>query len=278
LIIANALHLCKQTIQASSDTPTLDAQVLLAHIIDKPRTWVLAHREAELSQKQEVQFNQALAKIQANIPLPYIIGRWEFFGLDFIINPSVLIPRPETELLVEIALKWLRSQPDQRKVADIGTGSGCIAVAIAKQIPKAHITASDISEKALSLARINAQKHNVDQKIQFLQADLLQGLNSTFNLICANLPYIPTATLHSLQVFSREPSLALDGGVDGLNLIRRLLSEAPQRLEPGGLLLLEIDASQGISALALAQEVFPQADVQLLPDLAGCDRLIRIAN
>ena len=278
MTIADALSHCATSVQSASDTPALDAQVLLAHIVNKPRSWLFAHPETELTQKQADKFKQAITQIQANVPLPYILGHWEFYGLDFVLNPSVLIPRPETELLVEEALHWLQSHTDRRAAADIGTGSGCIAVAIAKHIPDLQVNARDISEKALAIARANAEMHNLVERIQFEKADLLESVEMPFDLICANLPYIPSATLHTLQVFGREPTLALDGGTDGLNSIRQLLLYVPNCLQPGGLLLLEIDSSQGIPALTLAQETFPDADVRLLPDLAGHDRLVRIEN
>jgi len=287
LTIANALNQCIERLQPSSDTPSLDAQVLLAHILQKPRTWVLAHPESQLTPNQTEILAQNISQLEASTPLPYIIGHWEFYGLDFILSPAVLIPRPETELLIEEALTWLRTHPDRRVVADIGTGSGCIAVTLATQIPDLQVIATDISDNALEIARINAQKHNIHNRIEFIKSDLLTNVDvrraaarpeqaEGCDVICATLPYIPTATLHTLDVFGREPTLALDGGSDGLNIIRRLLKTAPKHLAPGGLMLMEIDASQGISALTLTQEAFPEADAQLLPDLAGRDRLIRI--
>jgi len=276
LTIAYALQQSRIILQSNSDTPSLDAQVLLAHILQKPRTWILAHPESQLTSSQQESLLQKLSQLRAGTPLPYILGHWEFYGLDFTISPAVLIPRPETELLVEEALKWLRAHPNRRLAADIGTGSGCIAITIAKQIPNLHVTATDISPKALKVARANAEKHFIDKQIEFVLTDLLTIERSTYNIICANLPYIPKATLHNLEVYLREPTLALDGGPDGLNIIRELVKMAPDHLIPGGVLLLEIDASQGVPALTLAQEAFPDAEVQLLTDLAGRDRLIRI--
>jgi release factor glutamine methyltransferase len=279
LTIVQALHHYKSTADSSSDTPSLDGQVLLAHILGRSRTWLLAHPKFELSQLQISRFEDTLSQIQANIPLPYILGHWEFYGLDFSINPAVLIPRPETELLVDEALSWFRAHPDRRCAADIGTGSGCIAISLAKHSPNLKLIATDISVKALEVARANAQKHNLEKRIEFINSDLLpplSGHHARWDLICANLPYIPTHTLHTLPVYGREPTLALDGGLDGLNSIRKLLLDVPKCLEPGGLLLLEIDSSQGGSALALSQKAFPQGSVHLLKDLAGHARLIRI--
>ncbi|MEN8173371.1 MAG: peptide chain release factor N(5)-glutamine methyltransferase [Chloroflexota bacterium] len=266
----------RQRLKPLSETYSLDAQVLLAQILDKPRSWVLAHPEAQLSDIQEEKLTTALKQLESNVPLPYVLGHWEFYGLAFTVSPAVLIPRPETELLIEDALGWLQEHPKARKGADVGTGSGCIAVTLAKLLPNLKLTATDISPEALEIARINAKKHAVDQQIKFIQANLLPVSGGSFDIICANLPYIPTATLHTLDVFEREPTLALDGGSDGLNLIRALLKGGGDYLNPGGLMLLEIDSSHGSVARTLAQEAFPKSNVKLIHDLSGRERLIRI--
>jgi release factor glutamine methyltransferase len=275
-------------INLPGETASLDAQVLLAHILDKPRAWVLAHPEVELTTEQQGRLEDAVAHLQAGEPLPYVIGHWEFYGLDFRVTPDVLIPRPETEMLVEQALDWLQRHPDARTAIDVGTGSGCIAVSLAVHIPDLHLWATDISSAALQIARLNSEKHKATNRIEFMQADLLNPVrveSSTFDLqpaahhlIIANLPYIPTGTLLSLAVYGKEPSLALDGGVDGLDLLRRLLSQAPAHLSPNGLLLLEIEHRQGPLVLAMAQKAFPEAKVGILKDLNGNDRIIRIEN
>lgn len=259
-----------------SDTPELDAQVLVAHIVGKPRAWVLAHPEVELTGRQRQSIEEAMSRLESGEPLPYVLGHWEFFGLDFIVTPDVLIPRPETELLVEQALAWLAYHADRRQAADIGTGSGCIAVSIAVHAPDIQILATDRSEAALSVARKNAQLHKVCERITFSHQDLLSQASTPIDMICANLPYIPTQTLHQLEVYGREPEMALDGGSLGLEHISRLIAQSTRLLAPGGLLLLEIEASQGESASELARQSFPGAAVRLLPDLAGKDRLISI--
>jgi len=298
--VSHRLKEITDILTSASETPALDAQVLLAYILEKPHAWLLAYPEAELSPKQEKQLLQTVQRLQNGEPLPYILGHWEFFGLDFIVTPAVLIPRPETELLIEQALEWLRSRPSAHIAADIGTGSGCIAVSLAVHASNLHFLATDLSLAALEIARLNARRHKVADQIDFLQADLLKPLNverltdtnnpltetsnpladriypPTFNLITANLPYIPTSTLLDLAVYGREPSQALDGGPDGLGLIRRLLADAPRVLAPGGLLLLEIENRQGPIAKLLAQNAFPYANVSVIPDLAGHDRLVRI--
>ncbi len=266
-----------------SDTPALDASVLLAHILQKPRTWVLAHPELTLTTGQQNQLNESLAQLESGEPLPYVVGHWEFFGIDFDITPDVLIPRPETELLVEKAIAWLQASMVRRTVADIGTGSGAIAVAIAVNVPDVNILATDISAKALDVAKKNAHKHRVDQRIEFIECDLLPPKPESvtterhLNLICANLPYIPTETLYTLPVYGREPTIALDGGVDGLALVHGLLHLAPEWLAPKGLMLLEIEATRGMQALNLAHDLFSEAKIRLHQDLTGKDRLLEIA-
>ncbi len=262
------------------ETTTLDAQVLLAHILERPRSWIAAHPEIEPEPVQLAALQEALHKLEAGAPLPYVLGHWEFFGLDFDLTPAVLIPRPETELLVERALSWLTAHPSRRRAVDVGAGSGCIAVTLAKHIPDLQVTATDISGEALEVARRNAGKHGLANRIQFIQADLLDFpadiRYSTFDLLTANLPYIPTRTLHGLAVFNREPSLALDGGADGLSLVRRLIEAAPGRLSRPALALLEIEAAQGEKVRALAAHAFPESKTQIHQDLAGRDRLVEI--
>ena len=263
-----------------SDTAALDASVLLGHILNKPRTWVIAHSELMLTPEEQVQLNTALARLEQGEPFPYVLGTWEFFGLELEVTPEVLIPRPETELLVEKAITWMQASPQRRSVADIGTGSGAIAIGIATHIRDTEIVATDISPAALKVAHRNAQKFSLTN-IDFVQCDLLPQkadpqAQSSFDLICANLPYIPTDTLKELPIFNREPSLALDGGEDGLDVIRRLLQTAPEWLAPHSLILLEIEATRGVQALALAADLFSQATIRLHQDLTGRDRLLEI--
>ncbi|HSG44368.1 MAG TPA: peptide chain release factor N(5)-glutamine methyltransferase, partial [Anaerolineales bacterium] len=212
-----------------SDSPVLEASVLLAYITNKPRSWILAHPELSLTTEQNYQLSESLSRLESGEPFPYILGRWDFFGLEFEITPDTLIPRPETELLVEKAITWLKNNPTQRTIADVGTGSGAIAIALATNIPDANILATDISPKALQVAIQNAEKHKVLGKINFMECDLLPERTS-IDLLCANLPYIPTDTLHELSVFGREPTLALDGGSDGFALIRKLIKIAAKHL------------------------------------------------
>lgn len=293
-----------RVLKGISETPALDAQVLLAHITQKPRAWVLAHPELTLSPQQQKKLDAALKQLQQNIPLPYVLGQWSFFGMDFIVSRDVLIPRPETEELVEMALDWLDDKEDAR-ILDMGTGSGCIPIAIARNARDLSLLGVDRSPAALKIARQNAAKYENRQDaksaerelgsprkswqigsstLEFAQSDLFENLPpascslppAPYNLLLANLPYIPTETLKTLDVYTREPSLALDGGADGLDLIRRFLADAPRFLAPKGLILLEIDSSHGQKALHIAEKFFSEATSSLLQDLSGRDRFIRI--
>ncbi len=272
--IGELLPRLTRRLSAQSETAYLDSQVLLVRLFHQGRAWVLAHPEMMLSPEQEQILQEQVARLENGEPLPYVLGSWEFFGREFGLTPAVLIPRPETELLVETALSWLQTHPGKRSACDIGTGSGIIAVSLAVEIPDLHILAIDLSAEALEVARHNASRHGVMNQIDFLCNDLLAGVDATFDLICANLPYIPSRDLPQLNVSRNEPALALDGGPDGLALIRRLLAQAPGRLLPGGILLMEIEARQGEAAARLADQSFPGSSIRIFPDLSGRDRLL----
>ncbi len=258
------------------ELPQQTLLVLLSHVLEQPQTWILSHPEVELSAMQQTELTALVARLKQGEPLPYLTGRQEFFGLSFEVSPAVLIPRPETELLVETALRWLRSHPTANSAIDVGTGSGCIAVSLAINAPTLQIVATDISAEALAIAQRNVQFHHVEDRITFQEADLISAELGHFDLICANLPYVPTSKLGEVNSLPYEPALALDGGQDGLTLIKRCLDLAPAHIHTPGLLLFEIEASTGITALTLARKAFPQAKVTLLPDLAGKERLLTI--
>jgi release factor glutamine methyltransferase len=258
----------------SSDSPSLDAQTLLAKVLGQTRAWLLTHPEAILSVSQTAEFGSCLVRLQAGEPLPYVLGEWEFYGRSFEVEPCVLIPRPETELLIEQAVRWLRTHPGRRQAADLGSGSGCIAVTLAAEISDLAIMAVDLSARALEVTRRNCIRYGVETRVTCVRGDLLAPLGKALDLIAANPPYIPSETLKDLEVVKHEPRLALDGGMDGLDVIRRILSGSVRWLAPGGLLLVEIEAGQGTIVRGLAQKAFPRANIQIRADLAGHDRLL----
>ena len=263
-------------LKSYSESPYLDSLVLLGHISGKSKSELIAHPSPELSVAQNQSLSTAIKQLQDGIPLPYVLGEWEFFRLRFKVTPDVLIPRPETEGLVELALEWLQANPGKRSCLEIGTGSGCIAISFAKSIPDLQIIATDISLPALQVAKDNANRHDVMSQILFLERDLFSGITMPIDLLVANLPYIPSDKLRSLDVYRSEPTLALDGGQDGLHYIKEVLKEAGQHLNPGGAVFLELDEDCGALALALAKEVWPGITTHLAHDLSGQDRYLSI--
>jgi len=270
------LHQIQSQLAPYSDSPYLDALVLLSSVSGKSKAAILAHPSPLLTADQQVQLSAGIKQIQQGVPLPYVLQRWEFFQLSFWITPDVLIPRPETEGLVERALGWFQKSPGQRRCLDLGTGSGCIAISLAYNLPDLQVIATDISYPALLVARENACRMGVQDRVSFLAADLLSGIHTGVGLLIANLPYIPTEKLKALRVYQTEPHLALDGGQDGLYLIRAALERASTAVNPGGRILLELDESRGKAAQVMARELFPDAVVILEQDLSKQDRYLEI--
>ncbi|MFH1412909.1 MAG: peptide chain release factor N(5)-glutamine methyltransferase [bacterium] len=245
----------------------LDAEILLSHILNKQREFVLSHPEIEINDKQIDKYDELIKKRAKHEPTAYLTGHKEFYGLDFKINKDVLIPRPETELIIDNVLQQ-KTNPDT--IIDIGTGSGCIIIALAKHL-KIKAIAVDISDKALEIARQNAKKHNVN--IQFIQGDLLQPILNNPGLInkcekliiTANLPYLKPNYSNMLK---HEPELALKGGSDGLDCYRKL-AEQIKKLKNSSVIYCEIDHLQADAI----KEIFNFAKIQIKSDLAGLDRL-----
>lgn len=255
-----------------TEQPRLEAELLLTALLGCNRATLLAHLDAPLPPMAATIYRSWVQRRAAGEPLPYITGHIEFFGLEFTVTPAVLIPRPETELLVETALAHAGPAP---RIADVGTGSGCIIVTLARHLPQARCYAVDLSAAALEVARLNAARHGVAERIRFLEGDLLAPLPEPVDLIVSNPPYVAESEWETLPVsVRREPALALLGGEEGLDAVRRLLAQAPASLRPGGMLLMEIGEQQGAAALALARATFPAAECRLLQDLAGKDRVL----
>jgi len=280
---------------AGSESPRLDAELLLGHVVGLERTSILAHPEAPLSDGQLERFRALVERRAAGEPVAYIRGVKEFYGLALAVDPRALIPRPETESLVELALARVRGALSAAprpagtrpfRVLDVGTGSGAVVVALARTLGRAgygeavRFTASDRSQDALALAVENAVSHGVADLIDFRVADLLDPaieVDGPIDLVVANLPYIPSAVLLELPVAaSFEPREALDGGPDGLDLVRRLLVDLPRVLVAGGGALLEIGADQGETAVAAAAERLPGWPATIHPDLAGQPRVLSV--
>lgn len=241
--------------QHGVESPELDASLLLAHLLQKNRTWLILNQGAYCDSRVQEQYFSLIDKRTAGVSVAYITGMKEFMGLEFMVNPKVLIPRPDTELLVEKALEWLQDRSSRAleplKVLDLCTGSGCIGIALAYYHPIIKLTLSDISEDALKISKTNAERLLGTEKgtsVRFIQSDLLSYFleqKEQFNLIVTNPPYVPSGIIPSLaREVQQEPSIALDGGEDGLKLIFRLIAEARCILKEGGTIFIESDPSQ----------------------------------
>jgi len=250
----------------------LECELLLRQALKISRVQLYLELDSELSPKQEEAFWNLIKRRLAHEPTAYIIGHREFYGLDFYVNPSVLIPRPESELLVEKALSLAQSH-NMSTVADIGTGCGAIAISLALNLPHTKIYATDTSALALEVALINCQKHGVVNRIHLLHGDMLNPLPEPVDLIVANLPYVKEAEINAGGF---EPALALSGGVDGLEKIRQLCRQVNNKLQPTGYLLLEIGQGQGRTVTTLLRSLFPRAKIEVVPDLGGIDRVVSL--
>lgn len=265
--------------QAGVDDAALEAEVLLRYALGVDRARLFASLRQDLPSEQPAALRALVARRLSREPAAYILGRREFYDLDLEVTPAALIPRPETELLVEEALRLAPSLPPRPlRIIDVGTGCGAVALALAKHLPEALVVGSDVSLEAIGLARRNAQRLGLTQRVQWVLADLLAGLSGPFDLIVANLPYVKDSQWETLapEIRLYEPRLALDGGADGLRHIRRLLAQAAERLRPGGALLLEIGDDQAPAARRLAQGLLPGARVEIRRDLAGLERVVVI--
>jgi len=260
------------------ESPRLDAELLLGHLLGLGRAQVYAHDDEVLSQEASVRYRNLVRRRAGHEPVAYLIGRRAFWDLDLEVAKGVLIPRPETEHLVEAALGWCTVQGDRLlRIVDVGTGSGAIAAALAKHVANGRVAATDLSATALAIARRNMVRAGLVLRVSLIRADLLEALAGPLDLIAANLPYIPRAEIGALDADIRdyEPRMALDGGLDGLDLIRRLLARAPAVLAKPGLLLLEIDHRQAKQVARLCGCHLPDADVRVIPDYAGLGRVVR---
>ena len=280
--VAEAVRATAEMLQPHSGEAPLEAELLVRHATGLDRAGIFAQSKDLLTPAEYHDLRRLTLRRMQGEPLPYILGEWGFFGLTFTVNPAVLIPRPETEAVVQQALAWreARRKTDDAPViiVDVGTGSGCIAISLAAQLPDDSVIATDVSNDALQVAGENAKRNNVLDRVHLVDSDLLSAITEPVDLIVANLPYIPDAEVPSLQpeVREYEPRIALGGGPDGLALIRRLLRQARTRLSPRGAVMLEINPPQSAALPGEARAMFPGADVRVVRDLAGMDRVVVI--
>ncbi|MBE8954249.1 MAG: peptide chain release factor N(5)-glutamine methyltransferase [Quinella sp. 2Q5] len=262
------------------DSPRLDAEILLAHVLNWRRLMLYVDAEKILPAEKILRFNELIARRLTRIPVAYLVGTKEFFGLNFAVNESVLIPRPETEILVEGVGEFLRGLGREVTFADLGTGSGAIAVSMLKFVPSARAAMVDISAQALQVAKFNAAKFGVEGRAEFFCGDMFAPLDGKiFDAIVSNPPYIPAADISTLQAEVRlEPRLALDGGADGLSFYRRIISDAPKFLSAGGLLAMEVGFNQAAAVKKILARDSRFSDIQTLRDLSGIERVVAAAR
>ncbi len=254
--------------------PRREAVSLLSFALDKNQTYLIAHDDYELSDEEETRFVNFIKRRASREPFQYITGRQNFYGLDFIVSPAVLIPRPETELLVETALEILKQNA---KFCEVGVGSGCISVTILHELKTTNAVALDISEKAIAVARLNAEKHKVAERLELRKSDVCEQLNGEkFDLIVSNPPYISAEEMKTLQTEVRdyEPAAALTDGANGLSIIEKIITDAPQFLTKNGFLLLEIGYLQSVEVKEMFAETLWR-DVESFPDFQGIERVIK---
>jgi release factor glutamine methyltransferase len=275
MIIDEALQIGVDAVQTGPWTAS-DVRTLLAHILRRNRSYLLAHGDDLLSSAEITTYTAALQRAARGEPLPYVIGSAPFRHITLQVTPAVLIPRPETEMLVDLVIRRARDRGPLH-IVDVGTGSGCIAISLALALPQATITATDISAEALAIARHNAQQYNVTT-IQFHHGSLLSPVSEPIDIVVANLPYVsdPEWTQLDPSVKLYEPDLALRGGWDGLDLIRELLIQTRGKLRSDGAILLEIGWRQSESAAVAAQQSYQEAAIDCIRDYAGHDRIIVI--
>jgi release factor glutamine methyltransferase len=276
-------ELIRQTVQrlqaGSIEEAEIEASLLVGHLLGLSRTQLMLAGEQPVSAATGCRWEQLLARRLRREPLAYILGEWEFWSLPFEVTPAVLIPRPETEQLLEAALEILKTGPGEVRLLDLGTGSGAIPIVLARELPQAFVYSLDCSLAALAVAARNARRHRVAGRTWFIASDWLQGIRPRpiFDAVISNPPYIDCHVLAGLQPEVRdfEPHLALDGGKDGLEIVRRLSRDIAFVLKPGGQLFMEIGFDQGETAAAIFEGAGPYRDVRIRHDYAGHPRILQ---
>lgn len=280
ITIHKALKEANNKLENKASTPLLDAQVILCHVLKVDRLYLIVNKERILTKQEAYEYNKMIEKRLCGVPVQYIIGRQEFMGLDFHVEEGVLIPRPDTEILIEKVLDGIDKKAEY-SIVDIGTGSGAITVSLAKYIENSQVYSIDISKKALNIARKNAEKHEVLSKVSFLNGSLFEplkdmGMEGKIDILVSNPPYIPTSDIENLQieVSKFEPRIALDGGEDGLDFYKEIINKAPEYLRCGGLIVLEVGHDQARRVIDLMKEKNKYVDIEITKDLAGIERVV----
>ncbi len=282
MILREALQSAVQTLlRKGIDDASAEAELLLGHVLGMSKTQLHTEPEKVLTSTEISQLWSLIQRRLNHEPAAYILGHCEFYGIDLYLNCHTFIPRPETELLVEQAVELAHriSRPGKRiTIADVGTGCGAIAVNLAIALPQAQIYAVDISARALQVAEMNCQRHAVSSHVELLLGNLLEPLSERVDMIVANLPYIKDCEFEDLSpdIIDFEPTSALAGGLNGLDKIRLILEQMPGKLKCGGCFLLEIGKGQGEPVTSLIEGYFPKASIELIPDLGGIERVVKV--
>jgi release factor glutamine methyltransferase len=282
VILREALQSVTQTLsRAGIADASVEAELLLGHILGISKTQLYIEPERSLTSVETEHLRRLVRRRLDHEPAAYILGHCEFYGIDFYIDCHTFIPRPETELLVEKAVELAQCISPQGKritIADVGTGCGAIAISLALALPQAKIYATDISASALQVAEMNCRRHAVSSQVELLQGNLLEPLSQPVDMIVANLPYIKSCEFKDLspEVRNFEPTTALAGGEDGLGKIQQILEQMPGKFNYGGCFLLEIGQGQGRMVTSLINSYFPQASMELIPDLGGIERVVKV--
>jgi len=286
MTLAQALQQSARTFSLNGiEDGHLEARILLQHTLKLSPAQLYTQPEQILSREQVKSLQDLVERRLCREPAAYIVGHKEFYGVDLYVDAHVLIPRPETEVLIEAALEFTEGCTDHLSspespilIADVGTGCGAIAISLALNLPQSKVHATDISPPALEVARLNCEHHNVTEQVILLQGNLLEPVSEPVDLIVANLPYIRNSELANLspEITDFEPRVALDGGDSGLEQIRRLLKQAERKIRPGGRLLFEIGQGQEKAVASLINHCLPKAEFEFIPDLSGIERAIRV--
>jgi len=282
VILREALQSATQTLRrAGIADASVEAELLLGHILGMSKTQLYTEPERVLTSAETKHLRRLVRRRLNHEPAAYILGHCEFYGIDLYIDCHTFIPRPETELLVEqaVELAYRISQPGKRiAIADVGTGCGAIAISLALALPKAKIYATDISVPALQVAEMNCRRHSVSSQVELLQGNLLEPLSQPVDMIVTNLPYIKDCEFEDLspEIRNFEPTTALAGGEEGLGKIQQVLEQMPGKLNYGGCFLLEIGKGQGREVTSLIKSYFPQASIELISDLGGIERVVKV--
>ena len=256
------------------DNSTLKAKILLANILNVKKEYLLIHSKEEVKQEDKIKYENCIKELIKGKPLQYITNKQEFMGLNFYVDENVLIPQPDTEILVEKAIE-IAETTQKNKILDMCTGSGCIAISLAKKINNVQITAVDISNSALNVANKNAINNNVENKIKFINSDMFNNIEEKFDIIVSNPPYIETETINKLEIeVQNEPHVALDGGIDGLKFYKIIANNAFEYLNENGYLLLEIGYNQQESVTQLLQDTGKYKNIETIKDLGGNYRVV----